>query len=96
VTGAPTPLVLRKPYLLFLGDVDDLVTAKTACGLRDWARDDVIGQWRTDPAAVDLGLPELTPTEAAARGAGSVIVGAAPAGGRLPDHWPPPPPAGST
>jgi uncharacterized NAD-dependent epimerase/dehydratase family protein len=87
VTGAPTPLVLRKPYLLFLGDVDDLVTAKTACGLRDWARDDVIGQWRTDPAAVDLGLPELTPPEAAARGAGSVIVGAAPAGGRLPDHW---------
>jgi uncharacterized NAD-dependent epimerase/dehydratase family protein len=87
MTGAATQLVLRKPYLLFLGDVDDLVTAKTACGLRDWAGEDVVGQWRTDPGAVDLGLPDLTPAEAAARGAGSVIVGAAPAGGRLPDHW---------
>jgi len=80
-------LQLRKPYLLFIGDVVDRLTAKTAFGLRDWAREDVVGQWRTDARAVDLGLPDLDPAAAFAAGARSVIVGAAPAGGALPDHW---------
>jgi len=78
---------LKRPYLLFLGDVADLVTAKTACGLRDWASDKVAGQWRTSANAVDLGLPEMDAPAARAAGIGSVIVGAAPAGGRLPPHW---------
>jgi hypothetical protein len=36
---------LRKPYLLFLGDVQDKLTAKTAFGLKDWCPDDVAGEW---------------------------------------------------
>lgn len=82
-----TPLVLRKPYLVFLGDVDDDLTAKTAFGLRDWMRDDLIGQWRSSPRSVDLGLPDMDPEEAASRGAGSVVVGAAPVGGQLSQGW---------
>lgn len=78
---------LKAPYLLFLGDVADMVTAKTACGLRDWAGDKVAGQWRTSPQTVDLGLPDMDAASAAAAGVRSVIVGAAPAGGRLPPHW---------
>ena len=35
---------LRKPYLLFLGDVQDKLTAKTAFGLKDWCADDVVGR----------------------------------------------------
>ena len=83
----PSPLVLRKPYLIFLGDVDDPLTAKTAFGLRDWINSDLIGQWRSSSRAVDLGLPDVTPEQAAYQGAGSIIVGAAPAGGHLSDDW---------
>jgi uncharacterized NAD-dependent epimerase/dehydratase family protein len=78
---------LRKPYLLFLGDVKDKLTAKTAFGLRDWCANDVVGEWSVPGCEVTLGLPRLSPQEAAARGAGSIVVGIAPTGGRLPPHW---------
>ena len=38
-------LVLRKPYLLYLGDVPSNADAKTAFGLRDWCRDDVLAEF---------------------------------------------------
>src|ERR1700721_1171561 len=79
--------VLRKPYLLFLGDVQDKLTAKTAFGLKDWCPDDVAGEWSLPGCGVTLGLERLAPEEAAARGAGSIIVGIAPTGGTLPAHW---------
>jgi uncharacterized NAD-dependent epimerase/dehydratase family protein len=78
---------LRKPYLLFLGDVQDKLTAKTAFGLRDWCPDDVVGEWSLPGCSVTLGLARMSPREAAARGAGSIIVGIAPTGGTLPAHW---------
>ncbi len=78
---------LRKPYLLFLGDVKDNLTAKTAFGLRDWCPDDVAGEWSLPGCEVTLGLPRLTPQEAQRRGAGSIVVGIAPTGGKLPPHW---------
>jgi uncharacterized NAD-dependent epimerase/dehydratase family protein len=78
---------LRKPYLLFLGDVQDKLTAKTAFGLKDWCAEDVVGEWSLPGCGVTLGLARLSPQQAAARGAGSIIVGIAPTGGRLPAHW---------
>jgi len=78
---------LRKPYLLFLGDVQDKLTAKTAFGLRDWCSDDVVGEWSLPGCSVTLGLPRISPGEAAKRGAGSIVVGIAPTGGKLPPHW---------
>ena len=78
---------LHKPYLLFLGDVQDKLTAKTAFGLRDWCAEDVLGEWSLPGCAVTLGLPRLSPSQAAAQGAGSIIVGIAPTGGTLPPHW---------
>jgi uncharacterized NAD-dependent epimerase/dehydratase family protein len=78
---------LRKPYLLFLGDVQDKLTAKTAFGLKDWCPDDVVGEWSLPGCSVTLGLARLSPREAASRGAGSIIVGIAPTGGTLPAHW---------
>ena len=78
---------LRKPYLLFLGDAQDDLTAKTAFGLRDWCAADVVGEWSLPGCKVTLGLPRLTPGEAAERGAGSMVVGIAPTGGQLPAHW---------
>jgi uncharacterized NAD-dependent epimerase/dehydratase family protein len=72
---------------VFLGDVEDALTAKTAFGLRDWARNDVVGQWRCTTRTIDLGLPDLTPHEAIRAGARSVVVGAAPSGGALVPGW---------
>lgn len=78
---------LRKPYLLFLGDVDLKSDAKTAFGLRDWCRDDVMGEWALPACTVTLDLPRLHPAQAAARGAGSLVIGVAAVGGVLPTHW---------
>jgi uncharacterized NAD-dependent epimerase/dehydratase family protein len=80
-------LRLRKPYLLFLGDVRDNLTAKTAFGLKDWCPQDVLGEWSLPGCAVTLGLPRLSPRDAAGLGAGSIIIGIAPTGGALPSHW---------
>ena len=78
---------LRKPYVIFLGDVADRASAKTGYGLRDWCRSDVIGQVRTAPEAVDLGLTEMTIDQAVNAGARSIVIGIAPDGGHLANRW---------
>jgi len=78
---------LRQPYLLYLGGVHDIGDAKTACGLRDWCREAVVGEWSLPTATVSVGVPRLSPAEAAAQGAGSLVVGIASVGGKLPDAW---------
>jgi uncharacterized NAD-dependent epimerase/dehydratase family protein len=78
---------LRKPYLLYLGDVELKSDAKTAFGLRDWCGEDVLGEWSLPQATVTLGLPKLAPADAARQGAGSLVVGVAAVGGILPAHW---------
>ncbi|MCZ8113248.1 MAG: DUF1611 domain-containing protein [Betaproteobacteria bacterium] len=78
---------LRKPYLVFLGDVSLRSDAKTGFGLRDWCPADVLGECALPSASVSLDLPTMTPAEAAARGAGSIVIGVAPPGGRLPEAW---------
>jgi len=67
--------------------MDDPINAKTAFGLRDWVRDDCLGQLRFNDRAVDLGLSDLSPREAALRGAKTLVIGIAPPGGRLPPSW---------
>jgi D-glutamate N-acetyltransferase len=78
---------LSKPYLLFLGDAISYLDCKTAAGLRDWCPADVIGQYALPAGTVDLGIPTLTPIEAFARGARSLVIGVAPVGGAIPPAW---------
>ncbi len=78
---------LRKPYLLFVGDAQDAAEAKTAFGLRDWARDACVAQLRLPQSRLDLGLPDMTPEAAARAGAGSLVIGVAPVGGQIPREW---------
>ena len=78
---------LHKPYLLFLADVQIKTDAKTAFGLRDWCRADVLGEWSLPAATISLGLPCLSPAAAAAQGARSMVIGIAAVGGALPPHW---------
>jgi uncharacterized NAD-dependent epimerase/dehydratase family protein len=78
---------LPKPYLLFLGDSAQLNACKTAAGLRDWCREDVVGQYGLEECTVDLGLPWFTPAAALAAGARSLVIGVAPVGGAIPVRW---------
>jgi uncharacterized NAD-dependent epimerase/dehydratase family protein len=80
-------LDLPQPYLLFLGDTKEATYAKTAFGLRDWARGKCVGELACAPDAISLGLPRLTPAEARARGAKSMVIGVANSGGRILDNW---------
>ena len=80
---------LRNPYLLYLGDAHIPTDAKTAYGLRDWCRADVVGEWSLPTATVSAKLPRLSPQEAAAKGAGSMVIGIASVGGKLPTTWVP-------
>jgi uncharacterized NAD-dependent epimerase/dehydratase family protein len=84
---APGTLVLPQPYLLFLGDVDEPGYAKTAFGLRDWAREACVGEYRLDGATVTTGLPQMTPAQAVAQGARSLLIGVANRGGVIPPDW---------
>lgn len=80
-------LVLPYPYLLFLGDVRDSGYAKTAFGLRDWAPERCLGEYRIDDGTVTTGLPALDFAAAAARGARAAVIGVANSGGVIPDAW---------
>ena len=75
------------PYLLFLGDTTEPGYAKTAFGLRDWARERCVGELSLPGATVTTGLPQLTTAAAAAAGAQSLLVGVATPGGLIPDNW---------
>ena len=78
---------IAKPYLLFLGDVGDQLAAKTAMGVVDWRPEWCVGQLRLPGCKADTGLPDLTIAEAHAKGARTMVVGVANAGGVLPEYW---------
>ena len=81
VTTLPTP------YLIFLGDTTEAGYAKTAFGLKDWARELCIGEFNCSDNAVSVGLPFKTPERAKAAGAKSMVIGVANPGGVIPDRW---------
>ncbi len=84
---APRVVKLRMPYLLFVGDAQTEADAKTALGIRDWAREACLAQLRLPGAQVDLGLPQMSPESAGNAGAGSLVIGVAPVGGQIPVEW---------
>ena len=85
----PPTLALPQPYLLFLGDTVEPGYAKTAFGLRDWATDKCVGEFALPSATVSTGLPKLSPWEAHARGARSLVIGVANSGGFIAESWVP-------
>lgn len=78
---------IQSPYLLFLADVPDDGSAKTAMGIWQWRRELCAGQLRLPGCEVTLELPELTPAEAAQRGIRTMIVGVANDGGFIAPNW---------
>jgi uncharacterized NAD-dependent epimerase/dehydratase family protein len=81
------PLELPRPYLIFLGAETEAAWAKTAFGLRDWVPEYCVGECALPKATVSLGLPRLTPAQARAKGASSLVIGVANRGGILSPAW---------
>ncbi|HEY4370052.1 MAG TPA: DUF1611 domain-containing protein [Steroidobacteraceae bacterium] len=80
-------LDLPHPHLLFLGDTTEPAFAKTAFGLSDWSRERCVGEFACAGATVTTGLPFLTPAQARARGARSMVIGVANVGGVIRESW---------
>jgi len=79
--------MIRTPYLLFLGDAPDGLSAKVAQGVRDWRPDHCVGQLRLPGCKADLGLPEMGLDAARAAGAETLVIGVANRGGRFSETW---------
>lgn len=87
-SGSPNSSVfsIRKPYLVFMGNVTSREEAKTGIGVREWAGESCVAQWRTG-STIDLGLPDMSPAQAYAAGARTLLIGVSTVGGRLPPSW---------
>jgi uncharacterized NAD-dependent epimerase/dehydratase family protein len=79
--------VIERPYLLFLGEAPSNLWAKTAAGIAHWRPEWCAGQISLPGCGADCGLDELTLEAAVARGAKTLVIGVAPAGGAFPDAW---------
>jgi uncharacterized NAD-dependent epimerase/dehydratase family protein len=80
-------MTIKLPYLIFLGDAQIPLFAKTAFGVRDWRPDACAGEWTMPNAKISLGLTFMPPAEAVAAGAKSLLIGVAPIGGQIQDNW---------
>ncbi|MCL9780119.1 DUF1611 domain-containing protein [Vibrio sp. S4M6] len=78
---------IAQPYVLFLGDVTDPLSAKTARGILKWRPDACVGQIRLNENTISLGLPDFTLQQALYKGAKTLVIGTANAGGVIPDNW---------
>lgn len=75
------------PYVVFFGDATDTAFAKTGLGVRDWARDKIVGALSLPGCTIETRLPPLSIGEAHEKGAKALLIGVSPIGGALPDHW---------
>ena len=82
-----TTVQLNAPYLILIGDTIDPTFAKTGFGIVQWRPELVAGQLRFAGCIVDLGVPDMTVTDAVQAGVRSLLIGVAPVGGAVPDSW---------
>jgi uncharacterized NAD-dependent epimerase/dehydratase family protein len=79
--------MLKTPYLLFLGDAPDALSAKVAQGIKDWRPEFCVGQYRQDGCKTDLGIRDVSIEDAVAAGAKTMVVGVANRGGFISESW---------
>ncbi len=79
--------MINAPYLLFLGQATSTMDVKTATGILYWRPELCLAQYRLDAAGVSLGLPDMDPKQARAKGARSMVLGVANEGGYLDSRW---------
>ena len=79
--------MIKTPYLLFLGDAPDQLAAKVAIGIKDWRPENAVAQLRMGGCGADLGIVEMTLSEAKAAGAKTLVIGVANRGGIISGAW---------
>jgi uncharacterized NAD-dependent epimerase/dehydratase family protein len=79
--------MIESPYLLFLGDAPDALAAKVAQGIYDWRPEMVVGQLRMEGCKADLGITDMSITEAARAGAKTLVIGVVNRGGIISEGW---------
>lgn len=79
--------MIHPPYLLFLGDAPDQLSAKVAQGIKDWRPENAVGQFRMEGCRADLGLEDMTLAQAQAAGARTLVIGVANRGGYISKAW---------
>lgn len=80
-------MLLKTPYLLFLGDAVDPLAAKVAQGVKDWRPEHCVGQLRQPGCNADMHIDELSIAQAVERGAKTLVVGVANRGGVISESW---------
>lgn len=75
--------MIEAPFLLYLGHSTDSVGIKTSRGLAIFRPADCVGEFRHDDCPLTLDLPRLTMAEAVAKGAKTLVLGIAHAGGAM-------------
>ncbi len=78
---------MKHPYLMFLGDVQDQLAAKTCDGIVHWRQEWCVGQFRLPGCKADVKLDDMTLAEGLAKGARTLVIGVVNQGGFLPEHW---------
>lgn len=79
--------MIQTPYLLFLGDAPDQLSAKVAQGIKDWRPDNAVGQFRMESCVADVGIKDMTLEEGLAAGAKTLVIGVANRGGYISQEW---------
>ena len=79
--------MIKTPYLLFLGDAPDPLAAKVAQGIKDWRPENAVGQFRMEGCKADLGLTDMSLSEAREAGAKTLVIGVANRGGVISPEW---------
>ena len=78
---------IEKPYLVFLGEADNLDDAKTATGIIKWIPEHCKGQYRMSDKTISVGLPDVSLEEAVGLGIKTLVVGCVSHGGIIPENW---------
>ena len=71
------------PFLLYLGHSVDPLAVKTSRGVATFRGEDCVGEFRHDDCPLTLGLPRLNMAEGFEKGARTLILGIAGAGGKV-------------
>ena len=79
--------MIQTPYLLFLGDAPDALSAKVAQGIKDWRPKNAVGQFRMEGCGTSVGLTDMSLEEGLKAGAKTLVIGVANRGGMISDAW---------
>ena len=52
--------MIQTPYLLFLGDAPDALSAKVAQGIKDWRPENAVGQFRLPGCGTSVDLTDMS------------------------------------